>query len=317
MNKHTKPKAAALLAMTIALTAVLAGCGGDRAGESGANNAPAAENTAVEPAASNAAEPDEGEAEPDAGEEPIQAEGLFVGLADPHTVAIEIGGVEKAFQVGDELADTIASLEADDPVKLSYTEKVVDEAAGTKQLQLASIEKDAASGAAGGSSAMEPAESGEAAALPAEKAFTVSLEGSSEEREAKLAEADGYALYVFEQFTFDAAANTLAMTFDKNYNVKIEKLPEGAKLEDVRAEAEKELGALGEVRELKGEEIAEPLRDARLFLLASDAKLQRELIVREVGGRLYRFSVNMPIGEAAEGFGPLAFVSLQSLVDRT
>jgi hypothetical protein len=152
--------------------------------------------------------------------------------------------------------------------------------------------------------------------LPTTKDFTFSLEGNKELRTAKLAQGDGYALYVFDYFSFDAQSSRLKMDVDKNYYVDIQKLPSGYKLEDVKKDAEKDLAKVGEVRSLEGADITPLLGGAALFLIGSNFKLTQDVIVKEVGGIGYLLKVNMPQGEPAEGFGMLAFASMGSIANR-
>src|SRR5690606_14919784 len=76
-------------------------------------------------------------------------------------------------------------------------------------------------------------------------------------------------------------------------------------LTEVRANAEVELAMLGEVDELKGEQIWEPaLRDSIFYLHSSDDTLNKYIILREIDGNYFKIIVNLPNGEAQEGAGP-------------
>jgi len=172
----------------------------------------------------------------------------------------------------------------------------------------------AASPTASPTEAAEPASP--SAKLPATKDFTIQLEGNEEVRTAKLAEGDGYSLYVFEQFSFDAKTNRLTMNVDKNYYVDIQKLPEGYNLDDIKKEAESELGKAGKVQSLEGADVNPSLGGAAFMLLTSGDKLTQEIIVKETGGAGFLFKVHMPQGEPSEGFGPLAFASMGSIANR-
>lgn len=175
------------------------------------------------------------------------------------------------------------------------------------------------SGAApSGSSAAAPTASPSAqpSELPATRDFTLSLEGNEEVRTAKLAEGDGYALYVFDIFSFDATAGRLTMDVDKNYYVDVQKLPDGYKLDDIRSDAEKELAATGKVNTVAAGDISPQLGGAELMLVAAGDKLTREIIVRNVDGAGYLFKVNKPQGEPSEGFDSHAFATIGSLVGR-
>lgn len=157
--------------------------------------------------------------------------------------------------------------------------------------------------------------SGTPSARPATKEFTLKLEGMEEARTGKLAQGNDFSLYVFEGFSFNSAIGILTLDIDKNYYARIEKLPEGFKLEDVRKAAETELAKVGEVRESKGDEINAMLGGAVLMLTGSNDKLTQQVIVKEADGAAYRIDVNMPNAEASEGFGPHAYVSFSSIAN--
>jgi hypothetical protein len=154
-----------------------------------------------------------------------------------------------------------------------------------------------------------------AAELPETKSFTVSLEGNEEERVGTLAIGDGYALYVFEQFTFDPEKGRLAMNYDNNYYVDITKLPADYSLDQLQQEGEAKLAETGEVKALEGEERDRLMQDAALVLHAFGDQGSKYYMVREVDGTGYLFEVNVPQGEATEGFVPLAFTTLRSIVN--
>lgn len=65
------------------------------------------------------------------GEETLVKEGTFVGLADQHTVAVNIDGKETMFQVPPEKRDKYKGIEDDTKVEVEYT-KAED---GTLQLE--------------------------------------------------------------------------------------------------------------------------------------------------------------------------------------
>lgn len=304
MSKRTRGNRAAILAMTVVLAAALSACGAGTNDSAAANTGAGASNEAalppVDPAGETVADPN---AE-------LQGSGTYEGQMDPHSVEITTELGPTAFQLGADMSELVESLEEGDNVTFSYTEEVVDAADGTKLRTLTGIERANGETSAGGGQ-------GDAAALPETKQLSVTLEGMEETRDAKLVQGEGFGLYMFEQFDWDAASGTMSMKVDEGYKVRIDKLAPDTKLEDLRTEAEKELSEHGEVQERKGEDIAEPLRDARLFLSAATDKLTREVIVTEAGGTLYRFTVDMPSGEPSEGFEPLAYASLASLVDLT
>ncbi len=151
--------------------------------------------------------------------------------------------------------------------------------------------------------------------LPETKTFTISLEGNEEERVGTLALGDGYALYVFEQFDFDPETGRLSMKIDGNYRVDITKLPADYSLDALKQEGETKLADTGEVKALEGQDRERLMSDAALLLHAIGDRGSKYYIVREVEGTGYLFEVNVPQGEATEGFVPLAFTTLRSIVN--
>lgn len=150
---------------------------------------------------------------------------------------------------------------------------------------------------------------------PETKTFVLSLEGMEEEKEAKLFHGEGYSLYVFDIFNFDADSNRLSMDYDENYNVEIVKLAPDYNLDQIRTEAEDELSDLGEVKEITGDELSEQMLEPSLYLFSRSSDLTNKIIVKEVDGTSYMFKVNLPHGEALEGFSPHANTSLNSIVN--
>ncbi|MGG6310986.1 hypothetical protein [Paenibacillus macerans] len=236
-----------------------------------------------------------------------QGTGIFIGLIDNHSAEIELEGTPTAFQMDETLAALAQSLAQGTPVAFDYVEQAVEGDDLLKQLVLTKLE--ASEGKAVTDIGVE-----EASGLPAEKAIEVELEGMKEQRTAKLAQGAGYAFYMFDGFSFDAGAHRLTMDYDPGYHVDISKLPAGYDVADLAKTAREELSKTGKVEERSGEEIYVTMRDAELYLIASGDDLTREYIVKNIGGQGYAWMINMPHGEASEGFGPLAFASLNTIV---
>ena len=62
-------------------------------------------------------------------EDILEATGVYVGMADPHTIEVVVDGEAQAFQLGAELRETVELLEEDDIVEFEYTEEPLDEIA--------------------------------------------------------------------------------------------------------------------------------------------------------------------------------------------
>ncbi|MGO4108695.1 hypothetical protein [Paenibacillus sp. YAF4_2] len=287
-NKNITTKWTVLLSSTVLAACLLSACNDNN--NSNVNASPT-------PSATVSASPTPSES-PEA--QTKQGKGVFVGLADSHTVEVTVDGEAAAYQLGEGMDEAVNTLKEGDNVTFEYTEAAIEGDATAKLLTITKIEKSA--------------DNTPAIELPATKDFKFQLEGNEETRTGTLAKGDGYALYIFEQFKFDAAAGKLIMNVDNNYYVEISKLPEGFKLEDIKADGEKELAAVGDVQKIDPKDSNSMLGDFDLMLKASGDKLTKEVIVKTVDGTSFLFKVNMPVGEPTEGFGPLAFASMGSIV---
>ncbi|KOP66920.1 hypothetical protein AMS62_18005 [Bacillus sp. FJAT-18019] len=152
------------------------------------------------------------------------------------------------------------------------------------------------------------------AQLPATKDFELELEGMKETKTAKLAEGDGYALYIFDIFSFDAETGKLTMNVDTDYYVEITKLPADYDSDELQTQAEKELEEIGKVRAAEDSERNQAMQDASVYMIGEGKSLTKIYIVDEIDGQGYIFRVNNPHREPSEGFAPHAFTSLSSIV---
>jgi len=140
------------------------------------------------------------------------------------------------------------------------------------------------------------------------------LEGGSNPITARLQQVDGYSLYVFEDFTFDASANRLSLTSNSGYYAEIEPLPSDFDIEKLRIEGNAELRSIGEVKDFSGELIEHPLGFADLYLQTSgDGGLQDYILWKSEGGESYIFRIHNPKGEAAGKFAGPVLVSLSTV----
>ncbi|MFB4328411.1 hypothetical protein [Paenibacillus sp. CR_12] len=83
---------------------------------------------------------------------------------------------------------------------------------------------------------------------------------------------DGFSLYVFEKFNFDAAEGCLFLSDNPEYEVTIEALPANYDLTQLESAGKKELEESGEVSDYSGELVKHPLGSAELYLQASSDK---------------------------------------------
>ncbi|AGA57650.1 hypothetical protein Theco_1501 [Thermobacillus composti KWC4] len=234
-----------------------------------------------------------------------EGSGIYIGQIDPHSIEIEVDGTPVVFQLGEGVADVLEGINPNDPVQFKYTEQPVE---GDDTLKVLTItELSRAEGAGAGE---------DAARLPETKELDVELEGMPEKREATKAVGSGYAIYVFPQFTFDPETNRMSMNVDSNYYVDIEKLPAGYDPDEIRnaGEAWVKEGA-GTVEEWTGDRIYKQMQGASLYLTGQKTGLTRTFVVKTIDGADYALKFNQPQGEASEGFLPLAFASVNSIVN--
>jgi hypothetical protein len=292
----------ALLAVMLASATALAACA-DKDGNAG-NGGRQDEGTAQNEApAQNDGGTDDGQAD-DGGQALKEGYGIYVGQIDPHSVEIEVGGTPIVFQLGAGVADALEGVNSNDPVRFKYTEQPVEGDDTLKVLTITELER-----AEGANAGADPER------LPGTKELEVELEGMKETREAAKAVGSGYAIYVFPPFTFDPETNRMSMNIDPDYYVDIRKLPAGWQPDQIRAEGEawvKE-GA-GTVEEWTGERIYGQMRGASLYLTGQKTGLTRTFVVKTIDGADYELKFNQPQGEASEGFLPLAFASVNSIV---
>lgn len=249
-------------------------------------------------------------ADPNPVEEPKyeikQGTGTYVGQIDNNSIEIETADGPTAFRLGEGMDQIISKLQGEESVSYEYREQPVEGGANLKQLILIKLTVD---DEGGGSGSENPQ-------LPETKDFELELEGMKETKTAKLAEGDGYALYIFDIFSFDAKTNRLTMNVDQDYYVEITRLPSDYNADILKLEAEKELAEVGKVHEAEGSERHKVLKDASVYMIGEGEGLTKMYIVDELDGQGYIFRVNNPHREPSEGFATHAFTSLSSIVNR-
>ncbi|OMF06646.1 hypothetical protein BK129_13380 [Paenibacillus amylolyticus] len=240
----------------------------------------------------------------------IEAEGILTGWADPHTVEIRVNEKPMSFQVSEDLQKSLDDIDDEDSVRFKYVEKTID--ATTKQLVLTEIAKIESSDDNNDSNAGGTVTSDR----PKTSELEVTVEGMTEKRPVTLAQAKGYSLYVFEPMTFDAEDHELTMKIDPDYEVEIEKLPANYNLDALKMDAKEELSETGEVKQLTAEQLSNgPMKDARLYMMSQNDKKTEYFIVKELDGNGFIFHIQAPIGEPSEGFLPMAYASLNSIMN--
>jgi len=240
----------------------------------------------------------------------IEAEGILTGWADPHTVEIRVNEKPMSFQVSEDLQKSLDDIDDEDSVRFKYVEKTIN--ATTKQLVLTEIAKIESIDDNNGSNAGGTVTSDR----PKTSELEVTVEGMTEKRPVTLAQAKGYSLYVFEPMAFDAEDHELTMKIDPDYEVEIEKLPANYNLDALKMDAKEELSETGEVKQLTAEQLSNgPMKDARLYMMSQNDKKTEYFIVKELDGNGFIFHIQAPIGEPSEGFLPMAYASLNSIMN--
>ncbi|MDT3425107.1 hypothetical protein J2Z22_000620 [Paenibacillus forsythiae] len=231
----------------------------------------------------------------------MKGTGVYNGQIDSHSVEIQTGEGPVAFELGAGMESIPETLNEQDKVAFEYVEIAASGDASLKQRVLTKL----------AASEGEPGGPG----LPQTRRLEIRLEGNLEEKTAALAPGDGYSLYVFDILGFDSAKGRLYLKADPRYYADIEKLPSDFNPGALLMEGREELSGTGEVKELKDTERTGTLPDARLLLTASGNGGTRKYIVTETDGQGYIIRMNIPYGDATEGFPPHAYASLNSLID--
>lgn len=241
----------------------------------------------------------------------IEAEGILTGWADPHTVEIRVKDQAMSFQVEEEMQKSLDDIDDEDSVRFKYVERSVD--ASTKQLVLTGITK-IGSPAKGNSGAGE--EDSITSDRPKTSELEVTVEGITEKRPAALAQAEGYSFYILEPMAFDAKEHELTMKVNPAYKVEIEKLPADFNLDNLKMDAKEELSKTGEVKQVTGEQLSSgPMKDARLFMMSQNEKKTQYVIVKELDGNGFIFHIDAPVGEPSEGFLPMVYASVNTIMN--
>ncbi|WP_178019209.1 hypothetical protein [uncultured Paenibacillus sp.] len=131
---------------------------------------------------------------------------------------------------------------------------------------------------------------------------------------ANLQQGEGFSLYVFDKFAFDAAKGRLYLSKHPEYEVTIERLPSNYDLDQLKAKGQEELGTLGKISDYSGELVEHPLGFAEIYLQASGVDGIRDYIVwKSATGDAFLFRLRNPKGEEAADFAGPVLVSLSSV----
>lgn len=165
---------------------------------------------------------------------------------------------------------------------------------------------DAGDGTLGGDAGDEPAmEEPPAETMEVE----LEVEGMKETRTGTLvvSESNGYYMYIIPPFVYtpeEPNADMVYMEAFPDYAMRIQTLPTETDLALVRDNAEEELRLVNEsIQALEGDDIYDPyLQGAVFYLQAMNEEILKKIILLEVDGRPFKFTMFLPVGgEASEG----------------
>lgn len=131
---------------------------------------------------------------------------------------------------------------------------------------------------------------------------------------ATLYQGEGFSLYVFEKFDFDATKGRLFLTSNPEYNVDIELLPANYELAQLESAGKEELKEFGEASDYSGELVEHPLGSAEIYLQVSSGEGIHDYIVwKSETGEAFLFRLHNPKGEEASDFASPVLVSLSTV----
>ncbi|WP_334074537.1 hypothetical protein [Paenibacillus sp. A14] len=168
-------------------------------------------------------------------------------------------------------------------------------------------------------SATAPAAENEKAPLPEvtrpqTETFDLMTGEGNQSHTATLHQGEGFSLYVFEKFAFDAAEGRLFLSSNPEYDVKIGSLPANYDLKQLETAGKAELEKFGEVSDFSGELVEHPLGSAEIYLQASSGEGIRDYIVwKSETGDAFLFRLRNPKGEEASDFAGPVLVSLSTV----
>jgi len=151
-------------------------------------------------------------------------------------------------------------------------------------------------------------------AREAVKSFELLTSEGNQSLDAALQHGKGFSLYVFENFTFDAATGRLSLSSNPGYYVEIEALPSDYELAQLETAGEDELRQFGEMHNYSGELVEHPLGFAELYLQVSGKEGISDYIVwKSESGDAFLFRLHNPKGEEASHFAGPVLTSLSTV----
>ncbi|WP_410768783.1 hypothetical protein [Fontibacillus sp. BL9] len=152
------------------------------------------------------------------------------------------------------------------------------------------------------------------ATRPRTENFDLMTGEGNQSHAATLHQGEGFSLYVFEKFAFDATDGRLYLSSNPEYNVDIESLPANYDLTQLESAGKEELEEFGEVSDYSGELIEHPLGYAEIYLQGSSSEGINDYIVwKSEAGDAFLFRLHNPKGEEASDFADPVLVSLSTV----
>ena len=149
---------------------------------------------------------------------------------------------------------------------------------------------------------------------PQIESFDLMTGEGNQSHTATLHQGEGFSLYVFEKFAFDAAEGRLFLNSNPEYDVEIESLPANYDLAQLETAGKEELDKFGEVSDFSGELVEHPLGSAEIYLQVSSSEGINDYIVwQSETGDAFLFRLHNPKGEEASDFAGPVLVSLSTV----
>lgn len=149
---------------------------------------------------------------------------------------------------------------------------------------------------------------------PHNETFDLMTGEGNQSHTATLHQGEGFSLYVFEKFDFDAAQGRLFLSSNPEYYVDIEPLPANYDLTQLKSAGIKKLEVFGKVSDFSGELVEHPLGSAELYLqTSSDEGINDYIVWQSETGDDFLFRLHNPKGEEASDFAGPVLVSLSTV----
>lgn len=232
-----------------------------------------------------------------------EEEVVFVNQFDAEHIDVLAGDIKKMYAVPKKLKDTVKSFKEYDVIIVEYTldnelkRNVVNfRLVGSQEVVKEEKKKE------------EKIEEIEKTEL-----LEVYRNGTWVEEKAKLIdESKSYSLLVLGDFEF--ANETISSKRDSLYQVSIEELEADAEIKPLRWGAADLLKSIGDLKELKGDQIYNPnFRDAEFVFTAEGSGITKNVVVKKEEGRLVKYTMTFPIDDEQKNIESSLWAMMESL----